>query len=559
MLQAVSMRLRWIFMLWLVFCRAAAGDAGADAGWDSNPGGSEERSVATLNSLADSLDAAIREADSLAAELETNPSDDRKRQLTARLEAERERIGKLRANFRDLVGGVEAADFEPGIGEKISLQDQISELLDPLVGSLRETTSKLREADALRGSLVDAQVREKQSARVIMRIDDLLKRTQHDRVRRELESLRRTWSSRQAEAAGKADVLKLQLEEMESNTPGVWESVSQMVSDFWKTRGINLLLALVAAVAGFFAVRRSYRWLRKVNPLHRGGKSGLMGRVSDIAAVVLAVLVAIIAVLLVFYLRGDWLLLTLAAVLLFGAAWAGKTALPPYIEQIRLLLNIGPVREGERLIYRDLPWNVSKLGFQTILSNPELEGGELRIPLRDLMSMISRQSDPHEPWFPTRKHDWVILQDETYGKIIHQTPEQVVLLKLGGSLKTYPVMDFLELLPENLSHGFRVQSSFGIDYRHQPDATSRVIEILGQALSTAFINDYGNEQVRSIKVEFQSAGTSSLDYVVLADFDGSLGSRYNFIKRRIQSICVDVCNDNGWVIPFTQITVHQAP
>jgi hypothetical protein len=65
--------------------------------------------------------------------------------------------------------------------------------------------------------------------------------------------------------------------------------------------------------------------------------------------------------------------------------------------------------------------------------------------------------------------------------------------------------------------------------------------------------------VRSIKVEFQSAGTSSLDYVVLADFDGSLGSRYNFIKRRIQSICVDVCNDNGWVIPFTQITVHQAP
>jgi hypothetical protein len=558
MLQAVSMRLRWIFMLWLVFCRAAAGDAGADAGWDSNPGGSEERSVATLSSLADSLDAAIREADSLAAELETNPSDDRKRQLTARLESERERIGKLRANFRDLVGGAEAADYEPGTGEKISLQVQISELLDPLVGSLRETTSKLREADAQRGSLDDAQVREKESARVIKRIDDLLKRTQHDRVRRELESLRRIWSSRQAEAAGKAEVLRLQLEEMESNTPGVWESVSQMVSDFWKTRGINLLLAILTSVAGFFAVRRSYRWLRKVNPLHRSGKNGLMGRVSDITAVVLAVLVAITAVLLVFYLRGDWLLLTLAAVLLFGAAWAGKTALPPYIEQIRLLLNIGPVREGERLIYRNLPWNVSKLGFQTILSNPELEGGELRIPLRELMSMVSRQSDPHEPWFPTRKHDWVILQDESYGKIIHQTPDQVVLLKLGGSLKTYPVIDFLELLPENLSHGFRVQSSFGIDYRHQPDATSRVIEMFGQALRAAFITEFGNERVRSIKVEFLSAGTSSLDYVVLADFDGSLGSRYNFIKRRIQSICVDVCNANGWVIPFTQITVHQA-
>ncbi|MCU0753434.1 MAG: hypothetical protein MUC40_10535 [Akkermansiaceae bacterium] len=142
------MKVRWIFLIWLAFCCVAAGDAAADEGRDSAPAGTEERSVATLNSLADSLDAAIREADSLAAELETNPSDDRMRQLTARLEAERERIGKLRANFRDLVGGAEAADFEPRTGEKITLQEQISELLDPLVGSLRETTSKLREADA---------------------------------------------------------------------------------------------------------------------------------------------------------------------------------------------------------------------------------------------------------------------------------------------------------------------------------------------------------------------------------------------------------------------------
>jgi hypothetical protein len=31
------------------------------------------------------------------------------------------------------------------------------------------------------------------------------------------------------------------------------------------------------------------------------------------------------------------------------------------------------------------------------------------------------------------------------------------------------------------------------------------------------------------------------------------------IRHAIQRILVDACNDNGWEIPFTQITLHQAP
>jgi hypothetical protein len=62
----------------------------------------------------------------------------------------------------------------------------------------------------------------------------------------------------------------------------------------------------------------------------------------------------------------------------------------------------------------------------------------------------------------------------------------------------------------------------------------------------------------SLNVEFASAGASSLDFVVLADMAGSMDSRYQFLQRRIQRICVDVCNERGYGIPFTQITVHQA-
>ena len=44
----------------------------------------------------------------------------------------------------------------------------------------------------------------------------------------------------------------------------------------------------------------------------------------------------------------------------------------------------------------------------------------------------------------------------------------------------------------------------------------------------------------------------------MADFKGDAADRYEKLKRAIQRICVDVCNEKDWGIPFTQITIHQA-
>jgi hypothetical protein len=543
---------------WLVLALAVCA---ADAGRDSQAGDpvADERSLAAMQAVAGTLSAAIREVDELSAELAESTSEERGREIKARMDAERERIEQLRGSLREMFAGAENAAFDEHGAEKSTLQDQVSDLLEPLIGALRETTSRMREAETTRQALDLWSERRKAATLVVSRIDALLARQPGEPLAGELEAARRIWAGRQTEAAGQVEVLRLQVEDLESGAPTVWESISGIFSDFWKTRGLNVVLAIGTALLGFVAVRRTYRWLRRVNPLRGKGKGGVMGRASDVVAMALAVLTAVVAVLLVFYLRGDWLLLTLAAVLLVGAAWAGKTALPPYIDQIRMLLNLGAVREGERVIHLGLPWRVRSLGFYTVFENPELEGGELRMPLRVVMGMISRVQDPHEPWFPSRKDDWVLLDDGTYGKIIRQTPEQVVLLKLGGSLKTYPAAEFLGMMPENLSRGFRVQSRFGIDYRHQSIATGEVLETLRKALTRTLGTEFGGEAVHSVKVEFESAGESSLDLAVLVDCTGELASRYRFIGRRIQGICVDVCTERGWGIPFKQITLHQAP
>jgi hypothetical protein len=62
----------------------------------------------------------------------------------------------------------------------------------------------------------------------------------------------------------------------------------------------------------------------------------------------------------------------------------------------------------------------------------------------------------------------------------------------------------------------------------------------------------------SLKIEFAAASSSSLDYEILADFGGEVASRYRYLGRLLQRLAVDSCNRHGWVIPFTQLTLHQA-
>jgi len=519
-----------------------------------------ERNLAALKAVADPLSEAIEELNSLSKELKSATTEERKQELGVRVEAEKERILQLRTNFRDIVGGSEAAEYETKEEQEKSmgLQEQVSEVLQPLVGALREPTSQLREREELREELAEWEARKTKTDKVLDRIAGLESKAEDARVKSELATARRLWEGRQAEASGQVEVLSVKVEERDRMTPTLWQALSSMFKGFWKTRGLNVLLAIAVALIAYIGIRKLYQWTREWIPATRKSRKSLVGRASDILSIGLAVLSSIIGVLLVFYIRGDWLLLTLAAVLLISALWAGKNALPPYLDQIRILLNLGSVREGERLIYRDLPWRVKSLGFYTILSNPNLDGGELRVPLRDVMGMVSRVADEKEPWFPTNEDDWVVLEGDILGKVIRQTPEQVVVLKLGGSLQTYQIEKFLTLNPENLSRGFRVSSTFGIDYRHQDIATSVVLETLSSGLQKKLFEEFGRELVRSVSVEFKAAGLSSLDYEILVDFSGELASRYRYINRLIQRVCLDVCNEHGWTIPFTQVTVHQA-
>jgi len=171
--------------------------------------------------------------------------------------------------------------------------------------------------------------------------------------------------------------------------------------------------------------------------------------------------------------------------------------------------------------------------------------------------MHSRPNGKQEEWFPTQAGDWVVLDDGTYGRIGYQSPSSVQVILHGGSQVLIPTLKFMGMNPRVLSSGFRVESRFGIDYRHQALANDVIPARMLEHLQAVFADRLG-EHLPKIQVELAAAGSSSLDFVVLLDCPGDIAEHWTHLPRWVQAALVDLCTREGWIIPFPQLRLHTA-
>lgn len=517
-----------------------------------------EKNAETLSDLFEAMREVEGQIAAKRQELEEATVDELKRELEEDLAGLKSRLDGVRADFEKLATGVDKNQFDDQASEVIDLKEEFKELLRPVVGELKEATSTPRELEQMRGTVEVLKQRRQHASRAVKRLVPLRELAEGSALETELAALQAEWEGRLSEADSQLQALDLRIAERLAEQESVWTVLSRGVAEFCRTRGRNLLFAAAAFIATLLLMKKLMRAVQRYGPLHRKEKASFMVRLIDVTFEFVSIVSATAVSFGVLYATGDWLLLTIGVFFVLGLAWAAKNTLPAVYEQVKLVLNLGPVREGERFMAEGVPWRVESLGFYCEFSNPELTKGVLRLPLRELIDKHSRPYHEKERWFPTSLNDWVLLGDGAYGKVIDQTPEQVVLLKIGGSRTTYTTEAFLGLNPENLSSNFRVAVTFGIDYAHQQEVTGRVLDVFKQRIEADLMEYAGEDGLVSLNVEFKEAGPSSLDFVVLADMAGSMGSRYNYLQRRIQRICVDVCNEQGYGIPFTQITLHQA-
>ena len=516
----------------------------------------EGRSSVALTALGESFRQLDSELKTERENLKGKPTADERTKAEERLRELGEKRESLLKDLELVVTGFDPQDFTNTTSEELDLQVETRELLLPIVQELKQLTASPREAENLRRQVAALQQRRALAQEAVSKFEELSTEKMDATLKPLLADLLATWKKRQNDADTELAVAEFKLEELEVKRGGVLGALRDMTSGFFRQRGRNLFMAACIGLLIFGGLRLLWRRLQRLPALMRKNRSFGV-RIAVVIYHSMTALVSVFAVLLVFYLAGDWVLLGVASLFLIGIAWTGKQTLPVVYEQVKLLLNLGSVREGERVIYNSLPWEVRTVGVFSELRNPALDGGHMRLPLRELTGMVSRPDDD-EPWFPCEVDDWVFLSDGTHGKVVTQTPDWVQLVLLGGSRRTYPTRAFLDLCPENLSKSFRVRSVFGIDYRHQGISTTEVPKKLTEHMEVGLRALLGADNLKNVTVELSEAGSSSLNYTVLADFNGAVAQRYAFIIRAIQRLCVDACNENGWNIPFNQITLHQA-
>lgn len=454
-------------------------------------------------------------------------------------------------------GGVDMQMFAPKSDEKFDWRAELQSVFEPIVAELRRLTERPRKIERLRSEQLFFQQRLAAAEAAVKNIGEYKAQAPTPELEDAFGNLETRWRKRRDDLQTRLSLVNFELQELLSPDQPVEQRAGDALRELLSGRLLNLLMALGAAAAVYGLLWYGNR-LYTQYMMRRERRRPFLARVVHLAYVVTAALLALFAAMSVLYVRGDWILLGLLLIMVVAAVLTLQRSLPSYLQEAKALLNLGPVREGERVLYRGLPWKVQALNVHTLLVNPALRGGLLRLPLQELNGLISRPQDAQEPWFPTRENDIVLLADGTYGRVVQQTPE-LVQLKVGAATRTYPVTSFLDAQPQNLSlEGFGVSVKLSIDYAHQAEATTIVKERLSNYVTEGLRKDPMAAHLKDVFVDFDAAAASSLDYVVAASFSGEAAGDYYRLRRVLQHLAVEACNTYGWVIPFNQMTVHLA-
>jgi hypothetical protein len=455
-------------------------------------------------------------------------------------------------------GGVDLQLFEPQTEQKkFDWREELQSVFEPIVVELRRVTERPRKIERLRGEQAYYSQRLEAAESALKSVAVYRSGAPSSQLKDAFVDLESRWQKRRDDVKGRLDLVNFELQELLAPDASAEFKAREALKELLSGRLVNLLLALAAAGAVYGLLWQANR-LYAQSLMRRGRHPAFFTRAVNLVLVMIGTILALFAAMAVLYARGDWILLGLLMLVLVGLALTLQRSLPAYITEVKLMLNIGSVKEGERIIYNGLPWKVQSLRIASTLVNPALRGGRLVLPVRLLGQYTSRRYDEQEPWFPTRENDFVLLSDGNFGQILLQTPE-IVQVRVEGAVKSFPVISFLELAPRNLSQdGFSMIVKFGLDYQHQAAITKSIRTELENYIAAQAKQCPGAEHLKSVSVEFSEASASSLDFVIIAIYDGGAAEHYLTLHRCIQRLAVDAATSYGWVIPFEQLQVHVA-
>ncbi len=524
---------------------------------EQTPDGKGKNTLETLRNLV-ALQASLRlDMEALSKRIGSVKSESQKQELQQQLSKLQDELNATGRNLENVSAGVDLSALRDQQEQKFDLQEEIFALLKPAIDEMKDMTARIRQKSDLKEKIAYYSERLSVVETAVTNVERLRGQAENKALKTELGALVKNWEKHRAFIQSELQSAQLQLDELMASEASLADASQSYLKSFFQKRGLYLGEAMLVVMLIVLLSRLSYNSMQRHLPGFRKKHRSFRTRLVELIHRILTVLMVVLGPMIVFYLMEDWVLFSLGILLLLGIAWTLRQALPRYWHQIQLFLNIGSVREGERILLEGIPWLVEQINVYSTLVNPVADISQ-RVPIVSLVGLKSRPCRQEDPWFPCKRHDWVLLNDGVRGKVIGISHEMVQLVERGGAQVTYQMADFLAASPRNLATNFRLKETIGVSYNLQRESTKEIPGKLQDYIRQRIEAEGYGEQLLNLRVEFALANSSSLDITVIADFNGELGELYNRLRRAIQRWCVDACTENGWEIPFPQLTLSGA-
>ena len=510
----------------------------------------------SLSEIYKKIDTKKRNINSLKAYIAKTENKDELELLQIELTQENDKLEELKNSFaQQSVGSVNIDDLKiTDDVEDINLDKSISDMFEPIAIMVTRMTNKPRKIEHLN---LDIQITQSKLDKLDEAINNLKSYKLFDvYLQAEIAILIHKYTQQKLLLMHKLNSYNMQLNKLLKNDADPMKQTILSIKNMFKTHGLNIVYAtLVFALS--FSILFFIKWI--INFYYKSNDHNLnqvfSQRLLNLVLSILAVFIAIISFLITLYSLSDWIVLILFILIFAITFWSIKTNIPKYYDEIKITLNIGNVRENERLLYNGIPYILKQLGLYATIDNDVLSNAKTRLPLSQLDTLTSRALTDNESLFPTKVGDFIFI-DNKYGSISFQSPEIVEINTLSTAVLTYQTKSFLSAKPINLSkNGFLVSINIGLDLKHQAEITSSVKLMLEKSLKRSInIHPFSN-YLEKIWVDFNQAKIDSLELKIFAKFSGEAASEYYGIKRLLNTICIDTCNNNGWVLAQSHLII----
>ncbi len=523
-----------------------------------------QESTLSLNQIRMNLDSVNAKRDQILAELSVIEDQDHKESLEVTLA----QLDQQKRNFEKMfektaLGGLEVGLYEVSSTEEEEIlhydwQKELIKIVQPVFSSLQNLTESQRKRDFIRTTKLELEQNLISIDEALLHLDGIDQSQLNEASLRQLNKIRNSWDLKRSYYENQLELINLQYREIEKEG-SLSERVVQGIWSFITNEGKILFFSL----GTFFGILYVSAWIlrrivrhheRKVQSHFHVKKVTLVWRIILLMYEIFSFIIAFSALLVILHSSGDMVLFGFAILIILAMIISLRNSIPAYFSRLRTFLNMGLAREGERVIYQGIPWEIEHINLYSVfLFNPLLDNGRIRLTIDCLENMVSRDVPHDEAYYPTVAGDTVLI-DSIYAKVVRQTPETVYLSSYG-TLFEYGTEEFAARKPMNITAGYIASTQFVLDRSHRQDDLNEIIIKLKAVVEEQLAKD-GNchALANAVYTNFREVNAyGDLVFGMSISMGANAEGYYYAIPRLLQHSGVIAANRFGWALPEKSI------